>query len=89
VFLTASAHGHLWVLGVNPCAGVHFTWILDGDCPGNLSLGRHTGDGKSDGETFLGRMWMFFLGGTEGEETVTGHGLEGRSLDDVRFTTHP
>ena len=31
--------------------------------PGNLSLGQHTGDGKFDGETFLGRTWMFFLGG--------------------------
>jgi hypothetical protein len=37
--------------------------IPDGDYPGNLSLGRHTGDGKSDGETVLGRTWMFFLGG--------------------------
>jgi hypothetical protein len=23
-------------------------------------LGQHTGDGKYDGETFLGRTWMFF-----------------------------
>jgi hypothetical protein len=59
----------LRVLGVNPCAGVRCTWIPDGDCPGNLSLGRHTGDG----ETFLGRTWMFFLGGTGGEEKASGH----------------
>jgi hypothetical protein len=89
VLLTVSARGHLWVLGVNPCSGVHCTWIPDGDCPGNLSLGRHTGDGKSDGETFLGRTWIFFLGGTGGGETVTGHGQQGRSLDDVRFQTAP
>jgi hypothetical protein len=38
----------LRVLGVNPCSGVLYTWIPEGDCPGNLSLGRHTGDGKSD-----------------------------------------
>ncbi len=55
MLLTVSTDGRLRVLGVNPCAGVHCTWIPDGDCPGNLSLGRHTGDGKSDGETFLGR----------------------------------
>ena len=66
VILTASARGRLRVLGVDPCAEVRCTWITDGDCPGNLSLGQHTGDGKFDGETFLGRTWMFFLGG-EGE----------------------
>jgi hypothetical protein len=37
---------------------------MDGDYPGNLSLGHHTCDGKFDGKTFLGRTWMFFLGGT-------------------------
>ena len=42
---------------------------LDGNCPGNLSLGQHTGDGKFDGETFLGRTWMFFLGRGGGGET--------------------
>jgi hypothetical protein len=52
--------GRLLVFGVNPCAGVRCTWIPDGDCPGNLSWGGHTGDGKADGETFLGRTWMFF-----------------------------
>jgi hypothetical protein len=35
-----------------------------GTVPGNLSLGQHTGDGKFDGETFLGRTWMFFSGGS-------------------------
>ncbi len=27
------------------------------------SIPGHTGDGKFDGETFLGGLWMFFLGG--------------------------
>jgi hypothetical protein len=74
---------------VNPCVGVHCTWIPDGDCPGNLSLGRHTGDGKSDGETFLGRTWMFFLGWARGEEKAPGYGQQGRSLDGTRFQTSP
>jgi hypothetical protein len=45
---------------------------MDGDCPGNLSLGQHTGDGRFDGETFLGGTWMFFSwadGGGEEEES--------------------
>jgi hypothetical protein len=60
-----------------------------GDCPGNLSSGRHTGDGKSDGQTFLGRTWMFFLGGAGGQEKVSGHGKQGRSLADARFQIDP
>jgi hypothetical protein len=67
-----SARGLLRVLGVNPCTGVHYTWIPDGDCPGNLSLGQYTGDGKSDGETFLGRTWMFFFRGRGGKRKSQG-----------------
>jgi hypothetical protein len=38
-----------------------------GACLWDLSLGQRTGDGKYDGETFLGRTWMFFSGrGDEG-----------------------
>ncbi len=40
------------------------TGFMDGDCPGNLSLGQHTGDGKFDGESFLGRTWMLSDHGT-------------------------
>ncbi len=40
----------------------------------NLSLGQHTGDGKLDGETFLGRTWMFFFWGGWGR----GIGIPGR-----------
>jgi hypothetical protein len=42
------------------------------DLPPISGLG-HTGDGKFDGETFLGRLWMFFLGGSGGEEEESGH----------------
>ncbi len=68
MFLTTSVRGHLRVLGVNPCAGVPYTWIPDGDCPGNLSLGQHAGDGKSDGETFWVGRGCFFLGGWGGRK---------------------
>ena len=66
--VSGSVHGRLRVLGVDPCVEVRCTSITDGDCPGNLSLGQHTGDGKFDGETFLGRTWMFFSGGGGGGE---------------------
>jgi hypothetical protein len=36
--------------------------LEDGGCLWDLSLGRRTGDGKFGGETFLGRLWMFFFG---------------------------
>jgi hypothetical protein len=32
---------------------------------------------------------MFFLGGAGGEEKASGHGQQGRSLDDARFQTDP
>ncbi len=33
-------------------------------------MGQRTGDGKSDGETFLGRTWMFFFGGRGGKRKL-------------------
>ena len=51
------------VLGGNPFHGSDALVFTEGDYPWNLSLGRHTGDGKFDGEAFLGRLWMLFLGG--------------------------
>ena len=45
---------HLRVLDGNPLHGSDALGFVDGDCPWNLSLGRSTGDGKFDGETFLG-----------------------------------
>ena len=78
-------------MGVDPCAEVRCTLITDGDCPGNLSLGQHTGDGKFDGETFLGRTWMFFSWGEGGgeEETPGQVLLSFFSQDDAHFQTAP
>jgi hypothetical protein len=59
-------------------------------CLGNLSLGQHTGDGKSDGQTFLGRTWMFFLRGVgEGKRKCQDSTAESFSQDDTRFQTVP
>jgi hypothetical protein len=51
--------------GCESFAGVSCTGFTDGDCLWDLSLGR-TGDGKIDGETFLGRLWMVLLDGSGG-----------------------
>jgi hypothetical protein len=58
---------HLRVLGGNPVHGSDALGFTDGDCPWNLSLGQRTFDGKFDGETFLGSLWMFFFGGRVGK----------------------
>ncbi len=60
-------HVRFRVLGGNSLHGSDGLGFADGDCPWNLSLGQSTGDGKFDGEVFLGRLWMFFLVGS-GEE---------------------
>jgi hypothetical protein len=39
----------------------------------DLCLDKYTGDGISHGETFLGRLWIFFLGGRG-----RGRGIKGR-----------
>jgi hypothetical protein len=64
VFLMVSTRVHLRVLGVNPLKG---STALDS------RMGTAYGIypwvalmGKFDGETFLGRLWMFFLGGSGG-----------------------
>ena len=62
-FLMASTRGRLLVLGVDPFAEVRCTGFADGDCLWDLSLRQRTGDGKIDGETFLGRLLIFFFGG--------------------------
>jgi hypothetical protein len=60
--------------GCESFTGVRCTGFTDGDCLWDLSLGQHTGDGKIDGETFLGRLWMVFLDGTGGgRERVRSH----------------
>ena len=53
----------LRVLGGNPLHGSDALGFADGDCPWNLSLGQRTGDGKFDGEAFLDKLLIFFLGG--------------------------
>jgi hypothetical protein len=57
----------LVVFGCESFPGVSCTGFTDGDCLWDLSLGRWTGDGKFDGQSFLGRLWMVFLGGSGGE----------------------
>jgi hypothetical protein len=72
--------------GCESFVAVRCTGFMDRDCPGNLSLGQHTGDGKFDGETFLGRTWMFFLGGRgRGRGSVRGSTPESFSQDDSHF----
>ena len=69
----ASTRDRLLVLGVDPFTEVPCTGFTDGDCLWDLSLGHRTGDGKFDGETFLGRLLIFFLGGV-GEGTRRSQG---------------
>ena len=61
----------LWVLGVNPFTGVHYTGFVDGDCLWDIFLGQHTGDGKFDGQTFWVGCGCFFLGGGGGVDEET------------------
>jgi hypothetical protein len=69
---------------------VRCTGFMDGDFPGDLSLGQHTGDGKFDGETLLGRTWMFLLGGTgERRRKRQDSTAESFSQDEECFQTTP
>ncbi len=54
-----------------------------GACLWDLSLGQRTGDGRFDGETFLGGLLIFFLGGRGGEEELQGMTGETFSQDDA------
>jgi hypothetical protein len=85
-----STRGHVLVLGVDPFAEVRYTGFTDGDCLWDVSLGQHTGDGKFDGETFLGRLLIFFLGGRGRRRGgVRASTAELFSQDDTRFQTDP
>jgi hypothetical protein len=84
-----STRGRLLVLGGNPLHGSDALDSRMGTCLWDLSLGQRTGDGRFDGETFFGWVVDFFLGGRLGEEKASGHGQQGRSLDDERFQTDP
>ena len=66
----SSTHGHLWVLGVNPFAGVFYTGFEDGDYLLDLSLGQRTGDGKFDGESFWVGCGFFSSGPGEGKRKL-------------------
>ena len=60
-------------------AWVRCTGFADGGLPMGSILGSAHGDGKLDGETFLGRTWMFFSwGGGGGEEEAPGQVLLSR-----------
>ena len=61
-----------------------------GDCLWDLCLDKYTGDGRFDGEAFLGRLLIFFLGGRgrgrAGDRASTAASF---SQDDARFQTAP
>jgi hypothetical protein len=48
-----------------------------GACLWDLSLGHRTGDGRFDGETFLGGLLIFFLGGRGRGRGTPGHDCRG------------
>jgi hypothetical protein len=60
------------VLGGNPLNGSDALDSRMGSCVWNLSLGQRTGDGRFDGETFLGGLLIFFLGGRGGKKKRQG-----------------
>jgi hypothetical protein len=67
-----STRGRFLVLGGNPLYGSDALDSRMGDCLWDLSLGQHTGDGRLDGETFLGGLLIFFLGGWGGKRKRQG-----------------
>ena len=72
------------VLAGNPLRGSDALDSRMGASLWDLSLGQRTGDGKYDGETFLGRTWMFFLGGAgEGKWNSRTCAVETFSQDDA------
>ena len=75
-FLMASTCGRLLVLGGNPLHGSDALDSRMGACLWDLSLG-HTGDGRSDGETFLGGLLIFFLGDRGRGRGTPGHDCRG------------
>ena len=68
----ASTRGRLLVLGGNPLHGSDALDSRMGACLWDLSLGQRTGDGRFDGETFLGGLLIFFLGGRGGKRKRQG-----------------
>jgi hypothetical protein len=70
-----STRGRLLVLGGNPLHGSDTPDSRMGDCLWDLSLGQRTGDGRFDGETFLGGLLIFFLGGRGRGRGTPGHDI--------------
>jgi hypothetical protein len=72
VFLTEQTRGHLFVPDTNPLWGPS-SWFVDGDYPGNLTLGQVIGDE----EVLRGKFWVgcgwFFWTGRGGQEKSSGH----------------
>jgi hypothetical protein len=61
-----------------------------GTCLWDLCLDKYTGDGRFDGESFLGRLWIFFLGGWgRGRGRDRASTAESFSQDDTHFQTVP
>jgi hypothetical protein len=88
VYLMVSTHVRLIVLGVNPLQKSAALDLWMGTALWDLSLGRHTSDGKFDGESFWVGCGCFFLGGGRGgEEELQGTYCNLFSQDDVRFQT--
>ena len=84
MFLMVSTRGRFLVLGGNPLHGSDALDSRMGACLWDLSLGQLTGDGKYDGETFLGRTWMFFSGrGGGGKRDSRARAVETFSQDDA------
>ena len=57
----SSTRGRFLVLGGNPLHGSDALDSWMGACLWDLSLGQRTGDGRFDGEAFLGGLLIFFL----------------------------
>ncbi len=58
-----------------------------GACLLNLSLGQCTGDGRFDGETFLGGLLIFFLGGRGRGRGTPGNDYRGVFAGQHKFQT--
>jgi hypothetical protein len=76
VFLTVPVR--LWVLGGNPLHKSNTVGFTDGDCPWNLSLGQHTGDGNLMGRHFWVGCGFFSWGDGGGQEETQGQRLLSR-----------
>jgi len=79
----ASTRGHLLVLGGNPLDGSDALDSRIGACLWDLSLGQRTGDGRFDGEAFLGGLLIFSGGEGKGEEELQDTTAEAFSQDDA------